>query len=153
MPSRRNGANAAALTLGAEEAIHERLRRSGGRLTDPTRVLVAIFVGTDEHLTADDLIAEVHRRSPGTAPSTVYRLLQRLEQLRIIEHVHSGSGAAFYHLSERGHAHLVCTGCGRVIDVPDAAFEQLSNASRAAYDFTIEPHHSAVLGQCGSCMS
>jgi len=116
-------------------------------------VLVAIFVGTDAHLTADDLIAEVHRRSPGTAPSTVYRLLQRLEQLGVIEHVHSGSGAAFYHLSERGHAHLVCTGCGRVIDVPDAAFEQLSKASRAAYDFTIEPHHSAVLGRCGVCVS
>jgi Fur family ferric uptake transcriptional regulator len=114
---------------------------------------VAIFVGTDEHLTADDLIAEVRRRAPGVAPSTVYRVLQRLGELAIIEHVHSGVGPAFYHLRDLGHAHLVCTGCGTVVDVPDSAFAQLSEASRQAFEFTIEPHHSAVLGRCARCSS
>jgi Fur family ferric uptake transcriptional regulator len=134
-----------------EATIHGLIRRAGGRLTGPTRSVVSILLAAERHLTAEDLIAEVTGRSRGIAPSTVYRVLQRLDELGILGHVHSGVGAAFYHLRSRPHAHLVCTLCGTVIDVPTAAFEQLSEASRTSYDFTIEPHHSAVLGRCGSC--
>jgi Fur family ferric uptake transcriptional regulator len=136
-----------------EERIHRLIRSAGGRLTMPTRLLVTILAETDRHLTADDLIAEVERQAPGITPSTVYRVLQRLDELEIVEHVHSGAGPDFYHLREHGHAHLVCTVCGTIIDVPDAAFADLFRSSRRAYDFTIEPRHSAVLGRCASCAS
>jgi Fur family ferric uptake transcriptional regulator len=116
-------------------------------------LVVSILAGTDQHLTADDLIGEIERRNPGVAPSTVYRILQRLDELQIVEHVHSGVGATFYHLRGQGHAHLVCTSCGSIVDVPDTAFDQLSVSSRRSYDFTIDPHHSAILGRCARCSS
>ena len=136
-----------------QEWVHWAIRRAGGRLTGPTRQIVAILAETDGHLTADDLIDELDRRVPGTAASTVYRVLQRLDELFVIERVHSGSGAAFYHLSTSAHAHLVCTGCGVVVDVPDSAFAHLSTSLRTAHDFTINPHHCAVLGRCARCSS
>lgn len=143
---------ASATTPEAErERIFSLIRGSGGRMTVPTRSLITILTETDQHMTADDLIAELERRTPGIAPSTIYRLLQRLDELQVIEHVHSGSGGAFYHLRAHGHAHLVCSDCGVIIDIPDTAFAQLASASRRLHDFTIEPHHSALLGRCGSC--
>ena len=136
-----------------EDRIHGLIRRAGGRLTVPTRLLVSILAGTDRHLTADDLIAEIERRRPGIAPSTVYRVLQRLHQLQIVGNVCSGVGPAYYHLRQHGHAHLVCTECRSIIDVPDTAFAQISRASRRSHDFTVDPHHSAILGRCARCSS
>jgi Fur family ferric uptake transcriptional regulator len=134
-----------------QQQIYDVIRAAGGRLTVSTRTLVTILLGSDRHLTADDLIAEVNRRAAGIAPSTIYRLLQRLDELGVIEHVHSGTGPTFYHLREHGHVHLVCNQCGAVIDVPDSVFVGLSRDVQRAYDFTIEPHHAALLGRCARC--
>ena len=84
---------------------------------------------------------------------TIYRVIQRLSDLDIIEHVHSGSGPAFYHLREHGHAHLVCNACGTVIDLPDGEFSGLIAAARDRYGFSVNAHHSALLGLCASCSS
>jgi len=134
-----------------EEEIYEVIRRAGGRLTVPTRSVVATFLDADHHLTAEDLIAEVGRRTPGIAPSTIYRVLLRLGELDVIEHVHSGTGPTFYHLREGGHAHLVCNGCGAIIDIPDDVFTQLARTVRTVYGFSLEPRHAALLGWCTSC--
>jgi Fur family transcriptional regulator, ferric uptake regulator len=135
------------------EVIYGKIRSAGGRLTVPTRTVVSILLEGDGHLTADDLIAEVERRTPGIAPSTIYRVLQRLDEIDVIEHVHSGTGPAFYHLRERGHAHLVCNECGTIIDIPDSVLHDVARTVRRTYDFTVEPHHAALLGRCGQCAS
>jgi len=135
------------------ERIHERVRAAGGRLTTPTRTVITILATSTEHLTADDLIAAVEQRVAGVSPSTIYRVIQRLSDLDIIEHVHSGSGPAFYHLRERGHAHLVCNACGTVIDLPDHEFNGLIAVARDRYGFSVNAHHSALLGLCSSCSS
>ncbi len=131
--------------------IYQTVRESGGRLTVPTRILIDVLTNNAAHLTAEDLNAEIERRASGIAPSTIYRLLQRLGDLGVVEHVHSGNGPAFYHLRESGHAHLVCNDCGTVIDIPDTLLHNLAHTIDDMYDFTIEPHHSALLGHCANC--
>jgi Fur family ferric uptake transcriptional regulator len=138
-------------TESRQEQIYGAIRAAGGRLTGPTRAVVGVLVDSDRHLTADDLIAEIDRTYPGIAPSTIYRVLMRLDELGIVEHVHSGTSPAFYHLRERGHAHLVCNECGRIIDIPDSMFSQLAETVERAYDFTVEPRHAAILGLCAAC--
>jgi Fur family ferric uptake transcriptional regulator len=134
-----------------EARIHRTVRDAGGRLTVPTRLIISILASTADHLTADDLIAEVQGRVDGVSPSTIYRVIQRLNDLEIIEHVHSGNGPAFYHLRERGHAHLVCHECGVVFDIPDETFAGLQREARARFGFRINAHHSALLGTCATC--
>jgi Fur family ferric uptake transcriptional regulator len=141
----------ASLTESPSDRIYEAVRRGGGRITVPTRMVVAVLLDTDRHLTADDIIAEVERRTPGVAPSTIYRVLQRLDELEIVEHVHSGTGPTFFHLRDRGHAHLVCNECGSITDLPDQLFAGLARAVDRAYDFSVEPHHAALLGRCSRC--
>jgi len=139
-------------TTGADLAsIERRVRETGGRMTVSTRALVEILASTDRHLTVDDLTAELERRAPGVAPSTVYRVLQRLDEIGVVEHVHSGLGPTFYHLREAGHAHLVCNDCGAIIDIPDGVFAHLADAVRREHGFEVDAHHVALLGRCGAC--
>ena len=133
------------------DAIHATIREAGGRLTVPMRVVVEILLDSDHHPTADDLIAAVNQRVSGISPSTIYRVLSRLDELDIIEHVHSGTGPAFYQLHESSHVHLVCNTCGNIVNVPEAIFEELARSVRAEFQFTIQPRHAALLGQCRNC--
>src|SRR3954468_11422736 len=128
------------------------VREAGGRMTVPTRTVISILASSDDHLTADDLIAAVEARIAGVSPSTIYRVVQRLGDLGIIEHVHSGNGPAFYHLREHGHAHLVCNSCGLVIDLPDHVFTGLTKVALDRFGFSVNAHHSALLGLCASCV-
>jgi Fe2+ or Zn2+ uptake regulation protein len=135
----------------AQESIYTVIRRTGGRMTIPMRAVVSILLNSDRHPTADDLIVEVERRIPSIAPSTIYRVLSRLNELDIIEHVHSGTGPAFYQLHDSSHVHLVCNGCGTIINIPEQAFQQLSRDVLETYEFVVEPRHAALLGQCSRC--
>lgn len=127
------------------------VRATGGRVTSSTRTVISLLADSEEHLTADDLIAEVERRLPGVAPSTVYRLIQRLSELDLVEHVHTSVGPPIYHLHERSHAHLVCNGCGGIFDIPDEHLTGLTQTLTEQFEFTLEPHHSALVGYCKVC--
>ena len=131
--------------------IYAAVRAGGGRITQPTRIVVDILETSSAHLSADDLIVEFGRRAPGVAPSTVYRVLQRLDQLQIVEHIHSGAGPAFYHLRHRGHAHLVCEDCGIVLDVSDHLLDAIADRALHERGFVVRRRHAAVLGRCASC--
>lgn len=135
----------------AEESIHAIVRGAGGRLTVPMRVVIALLVDSDHHPTADDLIAAVNDRISGIAPSTIYRVLSRLDELEVIEHVHSGTGPAFYQLRQHSHVHLVCNTCGSITNIPETAFDDVRKSVLATFKFTLQPRHAALLGECGLC--
>lgn len=127
------------------------IREAGGRLTNTTRTVIAVLGEGDEHLTAEDLITEVERRLPSVAPSTVYRVIQRLGELDLIEHIHTNVGPPVYHLRDRGHAHLVCNVCGTIIDISDDHLAALQKTLLKQFGFTLSTHHSALLGHCTNC--
>ena len=141
----------AQITDSQQESIYDTIRRAGGRLTVPMRIVIAIVLDGDGHPTADDILAEANRRIPGIAPSTIYRVLGRLDELNIIEHVHAGTGGAFYQLKASSHVHLVCNQCGTIINIPEELFTQLSTTVRRDYEFDIEPRHAAIMGRCANC--
>ena len=127
------------------------IRDHGGRVTTARRALVTALVQARGHVTADDLAALVQKAQPDVHLSTIYRSLDALERIGIVDHVHLGHGRAVYHLADEPHQHLVCEGCGAVVEVPDATFAALSDTLRRGYGFTIRPNHFAVLGRCRAC--
>jgi len=133
------------------DAILEQLRQAGGRLTTARRAMIATLVSSDAHLTAEDLAAAVQGTHPDIHRSTVYRCLEALEQLGIVDHTHLGHGPAVYHLADDQHHHLVCEACGAVVELDDAIFEDLRARLQVEHRFTIRPHHFAVPGRCAAC--
>jgi len=93
----------------------------------------------------------VQAAQPDVHSTTIYRCLEALEELDVVDHVHLGHGRAVYHLTDQPHQHLVCEGCGLVVEVPDEQFAALRADLRDRYAFTIRPNHFAVLGRCERC--
>ncbi len=127
------------------------VRKESGRLTTARRAVVTALVEGRGHLTAEDLTGLVRRDHPDVHRSTVYRTLDSLEAIGLVDHVHLGHGRAIYHLTDEPHQHLVCESCGAVVEVPDSVFEGLGTDLRRWYGFRIRPNHFAVLGRCELC--
>jgi Fe2+ or Zn2+ uptake regulation protein len=133
------------------ERILALLRAEGGRVTVARRALVEALLGADAHVTADDLAGRVQAVHPEVHRSTVYRTLDALEGLGVVVHSHLGHGGGVYHLADERHQHLVCEGCGAVVEVPDEVFTPLARTVQRRYGFTIEPGHFALVGRCAAC--
>lgn len=127
------------------------LRARGGRVTGARRGVLAALVSAHGHLTADELAIRVQTAQPDVHLSTIYRSLDALEQMGLVDHVHLGHGRAVYHLTDDPHQHLVCEECGVVIEVPDSMFGELSGELMSEYGFALRPNHFAVLGRCAAC--
>jgi len=137
---------------GRTTTILERLRSEGSRLTAARRALVEALVEADDHhVTADDLVAAVHRSAPAVHRSTVYRTLDALEQAGVVEHVHLGHGRAVYHLTDDRHHHLVCDRCGAVVQVPETVVAPLRDELVDGYGFMVNGRHFALPGVCRAC--
>ena len=144
---------AASTGRGAVEDVLTLVRRHGGRATPARRMLLdALFAGTG-HRSAEELAAEVRALAPDVHLSTIYRNLEELERLGIVDSTRLGSGPATYHLASAVHGHLLCETCGSMTEVPDEIFTELVRVAGTEYGFTINPHRFAVTGRCADCKS
>jgi len=139
-------------THSVDEAL-ERIRAAGGRVTPTKRLLLEILSSDPTHRTTDELAASVQTLSPDVAASTIYRILEELERVGVVEHSHAGKGPATYHLRSAAHGHLVCQVCAEMTEADPLLFDQLVALARERYGFTVDPHHFAVLGECARCRS
>jgi Fur family ferric uptake transcriptional regulator len=135
------------------EEVLRLLRSHGGRVTAARRAILRALIDHGPHPTAEQLTARVQARHPETHESTVYRFLDDLERLGVIDHVHLGHGPAVYHFADDTHHHLVCDSCGLVVEVPDRELDGLRRRLRSDFDFEMDPRHFAVPGRCGACAS
>ncbi|HJV08096.1 MAG TPA: transcriptional repressor [Acidimicrobiales bacterium] len=133
------------------EPILGLLRAQGGRVTTSRRAILETFLGVGGHVTAEALTARVQATQPDVHESTVYRFLDELERLGVVDHVHLGHGPAVYHLASDAHHHLVCDGCGAVVEVPETVFADLRARLRDDFGFALQPRHFAVTGRCQDC--
>lgn len=133
------------------EPILGLLRARGGRVTTSRRAILETFLGIGGHVTADVLTARVQATQPDVHESTVYRFLDELERLGVVDHVHLGHGPAVYHLASDAHHHLVCDGCGTVVEVPETVFAELRTQLQDDFGFALHPRHFAVTGRCSAC--
>jgi Fur family transcriptional regulator, ferric uptake regulator len=129
------------------------VRANGGRATSARRaILQTLLEHQDVHPTAEHITAAVRQSQPEVAESTVYRFLDELERLGIIDHVRLGHGPEVYHFAEHTqHHHLVCRNRGRVIEVPQQVFDSLRRQLLDTFSFQIQPHHFTLSGHCVQC--
>jgi Fe2+ or Zn2+ uptake regulation protein len=135
----------------AIEDVLALVRKHGGRATPARRLLLNALFGSREHRSAEELAAEVHAVAPDVHLSTIYRNLEELERLGVIDSTRLGNGPATYHLATAAHGHLVCEKCGTMTEVPDEIFADLVRVAVTDYGFAINPHRFAVTGTCANC--
>ena len=136
------------------------LRDQHERVTKARQAVIEVLDSTDEHLAADEIVARAEASAPGVHRATVYRALSTLGELGLVTHTHVGGSATVYHLAVPSpadetasppHAHLQCTNCLAVIDIPVDVLDSLISRVDREVGFQVEPHHAALLGLCANC--
>jgi Fur family ferric uptake transcriptional regulator len=106
------------------------------------------------HATPEEVAGKIHETHPGINLSTVYRNLETLENVGLVQHTHLGHGGATYHAAEElTHLHLVCGLCGEVGDAPIDAAASFVQGLLDDYGFHTDVTHFAIYGTCSSCFS
>ena len=131
--------------------IDKELRARGHRLT-PRRLMVAeVLAAHGGHLTVEEILARVQGRYPTTNKTTVYRTLELLSALDMVDVTDLGSGRLEYELSSRPHHHLICERCGDRIEVDDKFLAPLRDSLWNEYGFCTNLDHFALFGVCPAC--
>ena len=143
------GRSVPAGTVGGEWQVE--LRRRGYRLT-PQRQLVLEAVGQLGHATPDTIATTVQQTASGVNISTVYRTLELLEELGLVQHAHLGHGAPTYSVAtDDDHVHLVCRDCGAVEGAPPSVVGPVVAELAETRGFTVDVGHFAIFGRCRGC--
>ncbi|NHZ72635.1 MAG: transcriptional repressor [Aquificales bacterium] len=132
--------------------LSKALSENGYRMTAARKAILAAFVASHGHITADDLVDIVHQDAPNVGRMTVYRTLDIMCQLNLVHPVYQGTGAAHYVLLHDGHHHhLICSHCGKVIEFDECMVVEIETAVAQKFNFTIQGHMLEFYGLCAGC--
>ncbi len=141
---------------GEDERSKDRIRslfRERGIACTAQRELVArTLLEMGSHVGAEELHRRLARRKPRVALATVYRTLQLLKDNGLIAERHFGERWRRYeNLSADHHDHLVCLGCGTVIEFREPLIEELQEKVARRNGFKAERHRLELYGYCRDC--
>jgi Fur family transcriptional regulator, ferric uptake regulator len=147
------------LRSAASDDLHDlvevRLKRADLRYTAGRRAIVELLASHGHPMSISDIAAEV----PQVPRSSAYRHLFDLQGVGLVRRVAASDEFARFELAEdltEHHHHLLCTSCGRVIDVtPTPAFERtvakMVQELAAKQGFDPTSHALDVMGHCSNC--
>lgn len=127
------------------------MRDAGLRMTEPRRRVLQALEELG-HATPDALVGHLAGRHQAMPASTVYRNLDSLAGAGLVRHSHMHDGAPAYHLPTHGHhLHLVCRGCGEVVEADPELARDLARNLLHAHGFDADVTHMAIDGHCRRC--
>ncbi|HNS48375.1 MAG TPA: transcriptional repressor [bacterium] len=115
--------------------------------------ILDVFLRAERHLTADQLYQLARRRLPSVGYATVYRSLKIFCDCGLCRPIKLENEPVRYeHLYRHDHHdHLVCTRCGRLVEVFDPTLEQLQEKLGRKHGFQMERHRLELYGICPEC--
>ncbi len=140
-----------------QEPLLDRMQAKGLRITDQRRAIAELLEEAEEHLNADQVFELAQKRDPGIHRATVYRTLNTLKKMGLIDELdlmHVSGDRHFYEVRpSMFHIHLVCTQCGDVAE-PDGPFwEELKNRVLRETGFRPEAVRMEMGGVCSNCQT
>ena len=130
------------------------LQERGYRLTEPRRVIIAALRDAGRYCTATQLYERLRGRAVGLA--SVYRTLELLAELGLVQRFDVGEGVARYEPalpSGEHHHHLVCDRCGRVAAFEDQGVERSLASLARRLEIRVEGHDVVLRGTCVDCVA
>ena len=132
------------------------LKKNNYKLTDQRRIVFEVFLANeDEHMTAEEIYQHIIINNPGIGLATVYRNVQLLSELKILEKLTLDDGFTRYELAlsdeNHRHHHLICNNCGKVIEVREDLMESIEKIFYENYGFLVSDHQTKFFGLCEEC--
>lgn len=142
------------MSFNEEERIFDDFVKSKGlKNSEQRRDILRAFLGTEKHLTVDELHKLVKKKYLSIGTATVYRTLKLLRESGLCREFKLDDGASRYeHLyGHKHHDHLVCESRGRLIEVFNPEIERLQEKLAKSHGFKITSHKLEIYGVCNNC--
>ena len=129
-----------------------RLQGNGYRLTGARRAVVETVAVSSRALTPLEVYDAARGRYPALGLVTVYRTLEKLEELHLIQRVHQPAGCQAFIAAGKGHQHLLlCERCGQVTFFEGDNLNPLITSISKKTGYQIDKHWLQLFGLCESC--
>ena len=127
---------------------------AGYRVTSPRRSLADVVLGLDGHFTASELAVAARRRGLRIGRATLFRALELMIELGVVERLDLPSGEhAYVACAPAHHHHVVCSRCGRTAEVDDQGLTGAVRRIELETGFRIDSHRLELFGRCRHCQA
>ncbi len=131
-----------------------RLQESGYRRTDRCEAIVQAILASSRALDPVEIFDLVRMRYPGLGLVTVYRTIQKLEELGLIQRLHQEAGCHRVLPATQGHQHfMVCSSCSAVVYFSGDNLAELFTRIKQQTGFDIHEHWLQLFGLCPNCQA
>jgi Fe2+ or Zn2+ uptake regulation protein len=130
------------------------LQENGYRLTEARRAVVETVQRSPRALSPVEVFDTARKKYPALGLVSVYRTLEKLEELHLIQRVHQPSGCQAFISASHGHQHLLlCQNCGQVAFFEGDDLEPLIQTISGRTGYQIREHWLQLFGLCPACRS
>jgi Fe2+ or Zn2+ uptake regulation protein len=134
------------------EPLVRALDLAGYRLTEPRREVARLIAAREGHFTAADLVDDAGVRRLGIGRATIFRALELLTELNLLERLDLPNGEHAYVACQKSHHHhVVCTACGRTRQVDDLGIQAAVEQIERTTGYSIDAHRLELYGHCPRC--
>ena len=139
-----------------EKRITDAFEELGERKTEPRRAIARSLISlgrSGDAFTAEDLLKRLRRATPHIGRATVYRSIEKLVRMNVLDRVEFADGTHSFRLCESGthHHHLACTKCHRIVELDFCPEPDQIAAIGKRQGFEIAGHSFTLFGLCKDC--
>ncbi|MDD3982294.1 MAG: Fur family transcriptional regulator [Spirochaetia bacterium] len=129
------------------------LKSKGLKLTSARKTVLTAFLRSEGHLSAEDLLAAAKKIDPGLGQATVFRTLKLLADAGLAQDACQDEGPRRYeHVYKHAHHdHLLCIGCGKLIEFCHPEIEKAQTEIFKEFGFQATGHRLELRGLCADC--
>lgn len=129
------------------------IEAKGLKSTSQRDFIADTFFRTNTHISLDELLKKVRRKTPNIGYATVYRTMKLLTECGLAISRQFGDGQTRYeNLPEDGHHdHIICIKCSRIAEFHNQKIEQLQAEAAKKLGFTVVNHKLELYGYCPDC--
>ncbi len=143
-----------------QEQFKALLRTNGLKVTNQRIAILEVLNNRPgKHLTAEEIYDYVRKKFPDIGLATVYRTIQLLSELNLIDKLNLDDGYVRYEIGSRNqeesshhHHHLICLECGNIYAFQDDLLENLENRIKEILGFEVTDHEVKLYGHCKKCL-
>jgi Fur family transcriptional regulator, ferric uptake regulator len=139
----------------AIDAFKVFLRDHNLPVTAQRLAIADVVLGSDRHLSAEEVAREVSGKGAAAGTATVYRTLELLVRSGLVVERDFGEGFRRFESARDAphHEHLLCSVCGQVREFRDERLERMTTLIAESHGYSRQRHRLVIYGVCARCQS
>jgi Fur family ferric uptake transcriptional regulator len=123
------------------------------RLTAQRRTIIDTVFSTEEHFTAEQLLAWARARDRSVSRATVYRTLPLLTESGLVREMDFGKDYKYYdpnYADHPRHHHIICNDCEKIVEFESEKIERIEHEISRKLGFSVKSQRLQITGACES---